>query len=113
MTITGATSGLAAMIYLALPTASLYSTGAVAALGFVWSLWHLQRRWEKLRASWESQVHEAGRLTLKDMEESFRVLLALPRVTEEDMTALDRRKARRAVQEVEACLAKLDYDSKR
>lgn len=107
ITITGATSGLAAMIYLALPTASLYSTGAVAALGLVWSLRHLQRRWEHLRASWESELHEAGRVTLKEMEESFRGLLSLPKIREQDVTALDRAKARQAVHDVEICLRKL------
>lgn len=107
ITITSATTGLASILYLALPTASVYSTGAIAALGLVWSLRLLQRKWEHIRASFEDEVRESARVTLKQMEESFRTMLALPRTAEDDASVLDRARAKQAVQEVKTCLEKL------
>lgn len=107
ITVTGATSGLAALIYLALPTATLYSTGAVAALGLTWSLRRLQKTWENLRAYWEANVREAGRTTLKSMEESFRSMLMAPRAMEDDVATQDRLRAKQAVDEAQKALRKL------
>lgn len=107
LSVTGASAGLASFVYLTLPTASLYSTGAIAALGLAWSLRHLQKRWEAARAAWEGEVREAGRVTLKQIEESFRAMLSRPTEVQLDFLTRDREKAKAAVAELESCLRKV------
>ncbi|KAI4123282.1 MAG: hypothetical protein LQ347_006215, partial [Umbilicaria vellea] len=52
---TAVASALSALLYVSLSTTSAYEAGAIAALGFVWSMRRLQRKWEAARAFWEGE----------------------------------------------------------
>lgn len=66
-----AMSSLAALTYVSqVWGAGAYEAGAVAALGVVWSLRRLQRRWEAARGYWEGEVREEGRRAVRATEAS-------------------------------------------
>ncbi len=62
------TSALSALMYVSISTTSVYEAGAIAALGLVWSLRRLQKRWEASRLEWEGEVREEARRVLRDVE---------------------------------------------
>lgn len=105
ISISSLTAALSGLIYIALPTASIYSVGAVGALGVVWSLRHLQKRWERARERWESDLRESARIVLRDVEEEFRATLQQkPEAAEDTMT----QSRNRALLAVEHARQKLD-----
>jgi hypothetical protein len=53
----------------------IYESGAVAALGIVWSLRRLQHKWETARQFWESEVREEGRKAVRATESSVANIL--------------------------------------
>ncbi|PSR94343.1 hypothetical protein BD289DRAFT_363595 [Coniella lustricola] len=64
--LSGLTTALGTMMYL-----SSYGTsesGAVAALGIAWSLRTLQKKWERAREYWQSEVREEGRKAVRAVE---------------------------------------------
>ncbi|KAB5575608.1 hypothetical protein GE09DRAFT_1169524 [Coniochaeta sp. 2T2.1] len=66
-----AMSSLAALTYVsAIWGAGAYEAGAVAALGIVWSMRRLQKKWEAARAYWEGEVREEGRKAVRATEAS-------------------------------------------
>ncbi|KAI0205161.1 hypothetical protein F4808DRAFT_410696 [Astrocystis sublimbata] len=67
----GMTTALAALVYVGTLSTSLYEAGAVAALGIVWSSRRMQKMWEGVRAQWEGQVREQGRLAIRGVEETM------------------------------------------
>jgi len=104
LSITSVSSFLAVLLYVSFPTCTVYEAGAVAALGLVWSLRQLQKRWETGRMEWMGELREVGRLTLKETEDGFRevAIRAGERAkgTVEDVQEVeDRRMAREAVEE--------------
>lgn len=62
------TSALSALTYISVPTASIYESCTVAAVGIAYSLRRQQKRWDSARASWESDVREDGRMSLRETE---------------------------------------------
>lgn len=60
------TSGLGALMYLS--SFGISESGAVAALGIVWSLRRVQTKWEAARAYWQSEVREEGRKAVRAVE---------------------------------------------
>ena len=66
------TSSLSALLYLSISATSPYEAGAIAALGLVYSLRRLQKRWEAVRTEWQMQLREDGRTVLKRVEEEAR-----------------------------------------
>ncbi|KAJ1329616.1 hypothetical protein MN608_06352 [Microdochium nivale] len=62
------TSALGALVYVGTLTTSAYEAGAVAAIGIVWSLRHLQTRWESARRFWEGEIREEGRKAVRGVE---------------------------------------------
>lgn len=66
------TFSLSALLYVSVSTTSPYEAGAIAAVGLVWSLRRLQRRWEDARSTWEEQIREDGKRVLRHMEEVTR-----------------------------------------
>ena len=66
------TSSLSALLYVSISATSPYEAGAIAALGLVYSLRRLQKRWEAVRAEWQMQLREDGRSVLKRAEEKAR-----------------------------------------
>lgn len=75
ISITFLTSSLSAQLYFAISTTSIYEAGAIAALGFVYSLHRLQSKWSSARETWEVRVTEEGRRILRDVEERMREMV--------------------------------------
>lgn len=103
----GGTSALGAWIWVATKGASLAEAGAVAALGLVWSIRRLQKKWEHERGVWEGEVTEAGRVVLAEVEESMRKVVReneRPHLRSEDVQLWTA--ARGALREVEDALQK-------
>jgi len=108
MSITGASTIVSGLIYVAFPSLSLLEAGAAGALGLVWSLRRMQKRWEEGRKAWEGEVSEAGRVVLRETEERFRALIdnGGRRHGEKEVEgAQERNMARKAVADVESLLA--------
>lgn len=63
-------TSLAALLYVSSFVSSLYEAGAVAALGIVYSLGRMQKKWEAARGFWEGDVREEGRKAVRAAEQS-------------------------------------------
>lgn len=63
-------TSLAALLYVSSFASSLYEAGAVAALGIVYSLGRMQKKWETARSFWEGDVREEGRKAVRGAEQS-------------------------------------------
>ncbi|KAK7421322.1 hypothetical protein QQX98_002216 [Neonectria punicea] len=64
------TTSLAALLYVSSFSSTVFEAGAVAALGIMWSLSRLQKKWEAARGFWEGEVREEGRKAVRGAEES-------------------------------------------
>ncbi|KAH6611381.1 hypothetical protein Trco_001401 [Trichoderma cornu-damae] len=64
------TSCLAALLYVSSFSSTVFEAGAVAALGLVYSLGRMQKKWETAREFWEGEVREEGRKAVRAAEES-------------------------------------------
>jgi hypothetical protein len=64
----GFVSAFAGLIYISSMATTLYEAGAVAALGVVWSLRRMQKKWETARSFWEDEVREEGRKAVRATE---------------------------------------------
>ncbi|KAH6655162.1 hypothetical protein BKA67DRAFT_559640, partial [Truncatella angustata] len=71
----GLTTSLGALAYFGTITTGIYEAGTVAALGIVWSLRHMQKRWEAARDFWEGEVREEGRKAVRGVEASVEKVL--------------------------------------
>ncbi|KAG8424867.1 hypothetical protein J3458_001624 [Metarhizium acridum] len=71
----GITTSLAALLYISSFASTMYEAGAVAALGIVYSLGRLQKRWDAARSFWEGEVREEGRKAVRGAEESVATVL--------------------------------------
>ncbi|POR33721.1 Uncharacterized protein TPAR_06071 [Tolypocladium paradoxum] len=71
----GITTSLAALLYVSSLASSLYEAGAVAALGIVYSLGRMQKKWETARGFWEGEVREEGRKAVRAAEASVATVL--------------------------------------
>ncbi|KAB8360826.1 hypothetical protein FH972_024560 [Carpinus fangiana] len=107
LSLTTSSTALSALIYLSLPSVSLFEAGAVGALGLVYSLRRMQKKWEGARSEWQVGLRERGRIVLRGTEEGMRE--ALERSGDEtgrkghgavDVGVQDRRLAREAVTRV-------------
>lgn len=103
------TTSLGALMYLSTFGAS--ESGAVAALGIVWSLRRLQKKWESAREYWQSEVREEGRKAVRAVEISVAETLDKAvrdgSKANEDALLAELRQARELVQRAEEALAKL------
>ncbi|KAH7134980.1 hypothetical protein B0J11DRAFT_517263 [Dendryphion nanum] len=72
---TSLSSALATLLYVSSSSTSAFEAGAIAALGFVFSLRHTQKMWEGARTVWERRVREEGRTALKTTEEGARAVV--------------------------------------
>ncbi|KAL4939166.1 hypothetical protein BDV06DRAFT_225301, partial [Aspergillus oleicola] len=69
---TSLTSALSILTFVSFPTASIYETCTIAAVGLIYSLRRQQRKWEAARAFWEDEVRDNGRTALRETEEQLR-----------------------------------------
>lgn len=113
---TALSSAATALLYISMPTFSLFEASAVAALGLTISLRRMQKLWEGARAQWEGEVREEGRRTLKETEEVVRWIVESGVVGRDgDLDGLgrddgveERRRARVAVKRVREILGEVD-----
>ncbi|KAI9830351.1 MAG: hypothetical protein M1819_005732 [Sarea resinae] len=100
---------LSALLFVSVPQfSSVYSAGAVAALGTTWALRRLQSRWEGAKAFFEGEVREEGRQVLRRSEGVVGGVLesgGKGRVDEGGVVA--RREARDAIERARRGLARL------
>ncbi|KAG9654903.1 hypothetical protein KCU64_g6895, partial [Aureobasidium melanogenum] len=75
LTTIGATSALGVWLYIATSGTMLAESGAIAALGLVWTLRRLQKKWEGERETWEAEVREHGRVVLSEVEDVLRTVV--------------------------------------
>jgi hypothetical protein len=64
-----------ALVYVANSSAPLYEAGAIFSFGIVWTLQRFQKKWEKARKDWESEVREEGRKSIQEIEGVMRATL--------------------------------------
>ncbi|KAL8856845.1 MAG: hypothetical protein Q9178_006562 [Gyalolechia marmorata] len=104
------TSSLSALMYISISTTSVYEAGAIAAVGTVFSLRRLQKRWEEARERWMAMVREDGRRVLKRVEDGWRTVIREGGMgTEEDeVEREEREKARRALGRVRDRLKEIE-----
>ena len=105
---TATSSVLSAFLYLSFPTFSVFEAGAIAALGFTYSLRRLQKLWEKARENWQVEVREEGRKTLKVTEDTVRLIVErTKKPVEEGEGVVERRRAREGVESVRKALTNI------
>ncbi|CAM1508050.1 Fc.00g048980.m01.CDS01 [Cosmosporella sp. VM-42] len=106
----GVTTSLAALLYISSFSSTVYEAGAVAALGIMYSLSRLQKKWEAARGFWEGEVREEGRKAVRGAEESVSEVLDGGKVVEGEATveATDElANARELVAKAEDALARM------
>ena len=109
---TALTSTLSALTYLSFSMASVYEAGAIGALGTVYALRRLQKRWEDAREKWAEGLREEGRLTLRAAEEGWRAVVreggtAKELGKAEQMEYEERTRAKKAVERIRVCLEEM------
>lgn len=100
---------LSALLYISQWT-GIYEAGSVAALGIVWSLRRLQKKWETARSYWEGEVREEGRKAVRATEASVGEVFERAKVREgiEDKAEMQEvRRVRQLVAVAEDALARL------
>ncbi|KAL8922305.1 MAG: hypothetical protein Q9208_005275 [Pyrenodesmia sp. 3 TL-2023] len=104
------TSSLSALMYVSISTTSIYEAGGIAALGVVYSMRRLQKRWECAREMWMETVREEGRKVLRAVEEGWRSVIRDGGMGElEDENARqEREKARGALRGVKEALERME-----
>ncbi|KAI0966716.1 hypothetical protein F4678DRAFT_448677 [Xylaria arbuscula] len=89
LTTSGLTTALGALVYVGTLSTTLYEAGAVAALGIVWSMRRMQKKWETARAFWEGEVREEGRKAVRGVEETITSALTESRTGGQQRDAVD------------------------
>jgi hypothetical protein len=108
LSLMGGSGVLAGTVFAASSGTALYEAGAVAALGFVWSLRRLQVRWGRERKGFSETVRENGRRVLLDVEEQLRGLIENGgRLKVDGTSEREWREARKALKAAREALEKL------
>lgn len=103
------TSALSSLLYVSISTTSVYEAGAIAAVGIVYSMQRLQKKWNFAINNWEANVREEGRRTLREVEEKMKtMMLEEDEGDSETFKDRDRWVARRAIEVVKEELDKLN-----
>ncbi|KAL0943428.1 uncharacterized protein CTRU02_201315 [Colletotrichum truncatum] len=107
-TTSAVTTGLAGLLYVSQYASTIYEAGAVAALGIVWSLRNMQKKWETARTYWEGEVREEGRKAVRGVEQSVANALDAPRDQDTPVEGAEElRRARELVEKAEDALQRL------
>jgi len=105
------TSTLSVLVYISISTTSVYEVGTIAALGLVYSMRRLQKRWEDVRVSWKEGIGEQGRTALVATERRWSDLIREGGKHDTDDASLgERRKAREAVAKVRSALSAMSIN---
>lgn len=109
ISITVLTSSFSAILCYYVSTTSFYEAGAIAAVGFVYSLHRLQKKWNFAKGSWEENVREEGRRILREVEKKMKTsLLAEDNSGPQAFRDEDMKVARKAIERLHEELDKLD-----
>ena len=103
----GLTTSLGVLVYFGTLSTGIYEAGAVAALGIVWSLQRLQKKWEKARVFWEGEVREEGRKAVKEVEIAFKEAISRDGTVVDVVSERELKEARALVDKATAALEKL------
>ncbi|KAI1135193.1 hypothetical protein F5Y05DRAFT_184443 [Hypoxylon sp. FL0543] len=104
----GLTTALGVLVYLSTLTTTLYEAGTVAAVGIVWSLRRMQKRWETARAFWEGEVREEGRKAVRGVESEIAEALNQGRTPKEKVDGREQlARAKGLVEMAQEVLSKL------
>lgn len=99
-------STLSILMYISISTTSVYEAGTIAALGLVYSMRRLQKRWEDVRVLWKEGIREQGRTVLRTIERRWSDLIREGGKHETDDASLgERQKAREAMARVRSALS--------
>ncbi|KAL4902412.1 hypothetical protein BDW74DRAFT_158507 [Aspergillus multicolor] len=90
---TSLTTALSVLTSISLPTASVYETGTIAAVGLIYSLRWQQRKWHAARRFWEEEVRDNGRTALRETEQQLRRTVREGGKVQLPVTAHEARKA--------------------
>lgn len=104
----GVTTSLAALLYVSQFASTLYEAGAVAALGIVYSLGRMQKKWETARSFWEGDVREEGRKAVRGTEESIAEALNGVKASQPSPEDSQVEKIRELVAKAEDALARME-----
>lgn len=69
------TSALSALTYVSVPSASVYESCTLSAIGLIYSLRRQQKKWDVARGFWEDEVREEGRTSLLETEALLRKIV--------------------------------------
>ncbi|PLN81583.1 hypothetical protein BDW42DRAFT_168629 [Aspergillus taichungensis] len=104
MSTTTLASALSGLAYLSIPTASLYESGSIAAVGLAYCLRRQQKQWGAAREFWEDEVREEGRTALLATEEHLGTVVREGGRREGEVTEREARetlaRTRKALEEV-------------
>ncbi|KAE8420205.1 hypothetical protein BDV36DRAFT_250287 [Aspergillus pseudocaelatus] len=105
MSTTTLTSALSALTYVSVPTASVYETGTIVAVGLIYALRRQQRKWDSARTFFEDEIREEGRTALIKTEEHLHTVLQEGGPRNEEVAETEARKtidrARKALEQVD------------
>ncbi|KAJ5177189.1 uncharacterized protein N7482_003066, partial [Penicillium canariense] len=68
-------SALSALTYVSMPSASVYESCTLAAIGLIYSLRRQQKKWDVAREFWEEEVRDEGRISLLETEALLRKIV--------------------------------------
>ncbi|KAI0118561.1 hypothetical protein F4776DRAFT_634619 [Hypoxylon sp. NC0597] len=107
----GLTTALGVLVYLSTLTTTLYEAGTVAALGIVWSLRRMQKKWETARAFWEGEVREEGRKAVRGVESEIAKALKQGQTPKDKVEGQEElARAKNLVERAQEILSKLKHD---
>jgi len=111
---TSLSSALSALLYISVSTVSLFEASAIAALGLMFSLRSMQKKWEGMREAWMREVREEGRQVLKSTEGVVMRIIGLKSGKGEilDEGVEERRRAKESVERVREVLEMLKEERK-
>nr|OQO21716.1 hypothetical protein B0A51_12870 [Rachicladosporium sp. CCFEE 5018] len=112
LTTTAATSALGVWLVVATSGVAVYEAGAVAALGLVWSLRRLQKKWGIERTKFAGDVSDFARRALSEVEGHLRkVVESGGRVEVQQAEVEGWARARKAVEDARQALAEVQQGS--
>ncbi|QPG96422.1 hypothetical protein C2857_004123 [Epichloe festucae Fl1] len=103
----GIATSLATLLYVSSFSSTVYEAGAVAALGIVYSLGRVQKKWDAARAFWEGEVREEGRKAVRAAEESVATVLESNKSSGSAEVVEELEKTRELVAKAEEALARM------
>ncbi|MCJ1264789.1 hypothetical protein MMC22_004664 [Lobaria immixta] len=103
------TSSLSTLLYISASTVSIYEAGAIAAVGFAYSMRRLQKQWGLRKGVWEETIRETGRKVLRGAEDKMKAMVRQGgKRTVDEREEDDRRAAQEGIERVRKALAEFD-----